>query len=660
MNADWSRRVSTKKNKKEVSKMIHKLAVVSLVVGVCLMGVTSALAYDEAPVLRTKVAAGEIPPVEERLPEEPKVVGLIEEIGQYGGTLRAFGLNNLPWCDLGESPERGSYLLRINEDLTIVGDIAKGYELSDDERSFTLYLRKGMKWSDGAPFTTDDILFMYEDMHWNDKVTTWGVLEPVTRIKKIDDYTVRFESDEPFSRIIQAMITWRGGGWTSFQPKHYLKKWHIKYNSKADELAKKEGFENWWEAFYYHYWWAPQKDLNKPTLQPWMFKESTTSYKVFERNPYYHVVDTAGNQLPYIDRIVINIVDAEIYQLKVIAGEADVAYMATNVASYPLYKENEQTGGYRVVTIPGLKGAEQGLGINQNSPDPALRELFQDVRFRQALSLAINREEINETCYFGLGVPRQATVLSSASYYKKEWGEAYAEYDPDEANRLLDEVGLTERDKDGFRIGRDGKSVLLLVEYREYLGIPSSFYELIKEYWESVGVKVLLKLEDASLHGKRVASPDHGIIARAMDNAEEVSNYAAGAGMWSATDGHWGWAWNWGLWLNAEEAVRTGRKVLEDFPGGKLPGEEPPQEIKELKELIARRNSAKLGSKEYRELSQKVFDFHAMKVYIIGSVGMVPTIYIAKNNVGNVPKGPLPGSEDALSLNHLANQLFFK
>ena len=112
--------------------------------------------------------------------------------------------------------------------------------------------------------------------------------------------------------------------------------------------------------------------------------------------------------------------------------------------------------------------------------------------------------------------------------------------------------------------------------------------------------------------------------------------------------------------LNAEKAVRTGKKVLEDFPGGKLPGEEPPQEIKELEELIAQRNSAKLGSKEYMELSQKVFDFHAMKVYIIGSVGMVPTVYIAKNNVGNVPRGPLPGSEDALSLNHLANQLFFK
>ena len=187
--------------------------------------------------------------------------------------------------------------------------------------------------------------------------------------------------------------------------------------------------------------------------------------------------------------------------------------------------------------------------ISQNSPDPALRELFQDVRFRRALSLAINRQEINDICYFGLGVPRQATILPSVSFYKKEWGEAYAEHDPDKANRLLDEVGLTERDKDGFRIGPDDKSVLLMIEYREYLGIPSSFYELIKEYWESVGVKVLLKVVSQPLFRERLRSADHGIVANAMDNAEEVSNYAAGAGMWSATDGHWGWAWDWGLWL---------------------------------------------------------------------------------------------------------------
>jgi len=628
----------------------------------CLVGVTSALAvtYNEAPMLRTLVAAGELVPVEERLPDEPSVLEPLEEIGQYGGTLHVFALDNLPWCDLGDSPERGSYLFSINEDLTIVPDIAKGYEFSDDEKSFTLYLRKGMKWSDGAPFTADDVLFMFEDMNWNSKVETWFQLTSVDRIKKIDDYTVQFESDEPFPELILQMVTWRGSAWNSFHPKHYLKKWHIRYNPKADELAKEEGFEHWWEAFYYHYWWRPQKDLNKPTLQPWVFKESTTTYKIFERNPYYHVVDTAGNQLPYVDRIVITFVDPEVYQMKVIAGEADVAYMLTKVANYPLYKENEDKGGYRVITIPGLRGAEPALFFNQNSPDPTLRKLSQDVRFRRALSLAINRQEINDNCYFGLGVPRQATILPSVSYYKEEWGEAYAEHDPDKANRLLDEVGLTERDKDGFRIGPDGKSVLLLIEYFEYLGIPSSFYELIKEYWESVGIKVLLKLMSSSLFGQRTGSADHEIMGGAVGNTGEITNYAAGAPIFSTAPGEYAWGWNWGTWLEAEEAVRTGEKVLEDFAGGKLPGEEPPQEIKELEETIARMKSAKLGSKEYMELSQKIFDFHAEKVYIIGSVGMVPTIYIAKKNVGNVPRRCPPASEDALSLNHWANQLFFK
>ena len=642
--------------------MIRKLVVVLLTGVICLLGVTSALAvtYNEAPMLRTLVAAGELPPVEERLPNEAAVLEPLEEIGRYGGTLNVFALDGSPWCDLGDSPERGSYLFRMNEDLTIVPDIAKGYEFSDDEKSFTLYLREGMKWSDGAPFTADDVLFMFEDMNWNPKVNTWLQLTSIDRIKKIDDYTVQFESDEPFPGIILQMVMWPGSDWNSFHPKHYLKKWHINYNPDANELAKEEGFDNWWEAFYYHYWWAPQKDLDKPTLQPWVFKESTTTHKIFERNPYYHMVDTAGNQLPYVDRIVITFVDSEVYQMKVIAGEADVAYMLTKVANYPLYKENEDKGGYRVITIPGVIGASQALIINQNSPDPALRELFQDVRFRRALSLAINRQEINDICYFGLGVPRQATILPSVSFYKKEWGEAYAEHDPDKANRLLDEVGLTERDKDGFRIGPDGKSVLLMIEYKEYFAAPSSFYELIKEYWESVGIKVLLKVVSQPVYRERLRSADHGIVACAMGYVEEITYYAQGAPSFSTAPAEFAWGWDWGTWLEAEEAVRTGEKVLEDFPGGKLPGEEPPQEIKELEENIARMKNAKLGSKEYVELSQKILDFHAEKVYFIGSVGMVPTIYIAKKNIGNVPRRVPPASEDALSLNHWANQLFFK
>ncbi|GAH31514.1 unnamed protein product, partial [marine sediment metagenome] len=226
----------------------------------------------------------------------------------------------------------------------------------------------------------------------------------------------------------------------------------------------------------------PTGDINKPTLQPWMFKEFTFTYRVFERNPYYYAVDQAGNQLPYIDKIVSTIVDTEVYQMKVIAGEADVAWCETHFANYPLYKENEEEGGYRTILMPGIKGSEVAYALNLNHPDPIMRKIFQDIRFRRALSLAINREEINDTVYFGFAVPRQATIIPTARYYKEEWGEKhpYARYDPDEANRLLDEMGLTERDKDGFRKRPDGKTALLIIEYGADLGqTRTTVHELV-------------------------------------------------------------------------------------------------------------------------------------------------------------------------------------
>ena len=639
--------------------MVHKLTVMVLVGVFCLLGITSALAvtYNEVPMLRVKVAAGELPPVEKRLPDEPKVVEPVEEIGQYGGTLHTFAINNLPWQDLTESPEVGSaWLLEMTMDGEIVPDLAKGYELSDDAKSLTLYLRKGAKWSDGYPFTADDVVFMFEDLHWNDKVETWNVVQAVRRVKKIDDYTVRFEMDEPFPGILVTLVTWMGSEWISFQPKHYLKKWQIKYNPDANELAKKEGFDNWWECFHYHHWYAPATDINKPTMMPWRFEQFTDTVKVFERNPYFYQVDKEGNQLPYVDRIISTISNVEVYQMKVIAGEADVAVTQTLVENYPLYKENEEKGGYRVAKVPGIAASTGTFFLNQNHPDPFLRGIFQDVRFRQALSLAINREEINNMVFFGLGVPTQATALPSCTYFKEEWARAYAQYNPEEANRLLDEVGLTGRDKDGFRTGPDGKSILLLVERTEVWKIPVTIFELVEEYWKDVGLKVRIKTLSHALFDERCAALDHVIVAHPFVTTGEVANYAGpGRGLPGNK-----WCPAWAAWLSADEAVRTGRQKLEDFKDGKLPGEEPPEEIKQVNQWARQRGSTRFGSKEYRELSVKIYDFIAENLYSIGTVGLVPQLYIAKKDIGNIPKVFPLTEEDPSGLFNEAQQLFWK
>ncbi|MCK4419299.1 hypothetical protein KAV79_05790, partial [Candidatus Aerophobetes bacterium] len=205
-----------------------KILTLGLLIGaICLLGGASALAYNEAPMLRVKVAAGELPSVEERLPDEPTVVKVVEEIGQYGGTLNVFAMDQTPWNDMTEGPERAGYLAVFTEDANIVGHLAKALELSEDQKSLTIYLREGTKWSDGHPFTVEDIVFMFEALHWNDNVETWNDMPEVTRLKIIDDYTVRLEADEPSPLMLPKMVTFIGSHWFMFHPKHYLEKWHI-------------------------------------------------------------------------------------------------------------------------------------------------------------------------------------------------------------------------------------------------------------------------------------------------------------------------------------------------------------------------------------------------------------------------------------------------
>ena len=669
--------------------MIRKLVVVLLTGVLCLVGITSALAvkYNEAPMLRARVAAGELPRVQERLPENPLIVEPIEEIGQYGGTLNVLAVDSLVWCDMqwGAGLSEGLYRLSKDGSELMELNLAKGYKFSEDYKHFTIYLREGVKWSDGMPLTADDVMFWLEDMITDPELQAfgWGDWLRGVTAKRIDDYTVELVMDEPFAKM-EVMMSLHPS-WTIFQPKHYLKKWHIKYNAEADKLAKEEGFANWREAFEYHYYWVPQKDVNRPVLNSWVLKETTTTHRLFERNPYYWKVDTAGNQLPYIDRLYVNIIEPELYSFKVITGEADYAYTHTSFDEYPLYKENETQGNYRMIPIPGVQGNELVLAVNLNHPDDGLRKIFQDVRFRRALSLAINREEIHETLFFGLGVPLQATVSPDASYYKKEWGEAYIQYDPGEANRLLDEMGLMKRDKDGFRIGPDGKTLLLIVDYR--LDKLTTGLELIKEYWDAVGVKVLVKLLESSLFMDQQLTNKH--MVRVVSSlwfcfSPEVMNYFQGYRVFAGTGDLINYANIWGRWIAARlktekaekklEAAKTEEKrtiatqqlevaqdqlkaVVQLLPGG----EEPPEDYQMLNRWVQERDKTAMGSERYMELSEKIHDFHAENLYLIGTVGLVPRPWIASNKLGNViTEEYLSRAMGPLTTTGYAYQFFFK
>lgn len=385
--------------------------------------------YKESPLLHEQVEKGELPPVEERLPKEPAVVE-VDEIGVYGGTYAgaAFGPTS---GQVDTECLRYQSILTIEKDLkTFKPNLIQSYEINDDSTEFTLHLREGMKWSNGDPFTTADWMFWHEDILLNTDVNAAvdaaycsnGI--PMV-YEAVDDYTlvIKFEEPNPAFEITMARYS-TGLIRSFFAPKEYLQQWHIKYNPDADKLAKEEGYESWILCFKDHLDNSQaQKDCEAPDVFPWVLDRiDTNGNKFFARNPYYHVVDQEGNQLPYIDEQEAMIVqDKDVRNLKLISGELHAAgENPLPVADYTMLKENEAAGDYQVFLFANTRGSDCAFTFNITDQNPDLREVFTNVKFRQAMSHALDRNTINETLYYGKGDVRQATASTDTSFMKEE------------------------------------------------------------------------------------------------------------------------------------------------------------------------------------------------------------------------------------------------
>jgi len=572
----------------------------------------------------------ELPPVEERLPEEPLVVQPYEEIGKYGGQLR--GVSFAPESGTsGILSWRHVNLVRWSDDLkTIVPDVAKSWEWNKDFTEITFHLRKGHKWSDGEPFTVDDILFWYEDIQLNKDLfpevrSIWVYGGEPMKIEKIDDVTFKIHFAEPAPGFLTLMATTYI---QPFQPKHFLKQFHIKYNPKANDLAKEQGYEDWLGLFrsYYHDWKDSYHRLGVPTLESHVLVEETTEHRRFVANPYYFKVDTAGQQLPYIDEHYETfIAEKEVHILKFIAGEIDLKMQGLDLASYPVYKENEDEGGYTVQMAPAGLGGGIFFCFNITHPDPVKRAIFSDIRFKKAMSLAIDREEINKTIYLGLAKPMQALPADplSCPFVEPEMETYLIEYDPEKANALLDEMGLTERDANGFRLRPDGKTLAINYIYCQQ-SAPPLIHQLIKRYWEAVGVKVDLKEVTSEVYRANTLRNEHDLQVWHNDGTSAVMLIADpqrlyppfATGLSHFTGGPW---YDWWKSNGAE-------------------GEEPPEDMKRLRDLALQFHSVEPFSDEWMELGKQIVQIHLDHLITIGTVGDVPMPVIISNRLGNVPK----------------------
>ena len=583
--------------------------------------------YNEAPMLAELVQAGKLPPVEERLPKEPMVIPVTEEIGQYGGT----------WHRCGVGPGEGwilnsrlSYecLVRWTPDGTgVVPNVAKGYEISEDATEFTFYLREGMRWSDGEPFTADDFLFWYQDIQLNTDLTPtiskW-LRDPVNAepvvVEKVDDYTVKFKFQSSYGLFIQMLAGPSAVGITDY-PAHYLKQFHPNYVDK-EELGKKikeAGFDNWWELFgNKHNWDNPEH----PHIWPWLPKRVPPDIPVVaERNPYYWKVDPEGNQLPYIDKVQFDVVEnADLLNLKALAGEIDMQFRHIMWTNYPLFIESAEKGNYRVMKWTLAEGSNCLLHPNMNHQDEGLQALMRNKDFRVALSLGIKRDDINELAYMGFGTPRQASVIPQCPYFKEEHAQRWAEHDPDQANQLLDGIGLTQRDGEGFRLRADGTPLSITIEYAPVFGPWRDDVNMVCEQWREIGIRGIPKEEDRTLFSQRGQGGlemDMGVWT--MDRCftpliEPWYFLPFRGGTPPSTAGLW---WDW-------------------YQTGGEQGEEPPEEVKRQYDLYDRIKGA--SPEDLPALAEEFFENASQNIWFIGLVGVLPHVGVVKNNFRNVPE----------------------
>ncbi len=576
--------------------------------------------YSEASNLADRVKAGGLPPVDERLPQEPLLVECLEEPGEYCDDLhRAGGSANFASMYLWEGLTRWDYR---TGSLAVVPNIAKGWDVSADGTTFTFHLREGMRWSDGEPFTADDAMFWYNDVALNEELTPsfpgWLKVggEPVL-ITRVDDYTVTFAFAQPYSLFLEYM-SFTGESNPPFAPAHYLKQFHPTYADAADleKMTKDAKFEYWYQLYANKATWGSNPEI--PVLFAWtpQAEWDGQARMAAPRNPYYFKVDANGKQLPYFERLVVDAMDnSETILLKAIAGEIDLQASYMDFVNYPLLKENEERGGYRV--LEWVFVCDPCIFVNQTAADPETRKLFQMPKFRYGLSHAINRDEMNELLWLNLAEPRQVMPVQADPFYKDGMGKTAIEYDVDKANALLDEVGLDKRDADGFRLRPDGARLQLLLSCYPTFELGTSAidaFQQVAEYWRAVGIETQAKEFENSLW-----------YERAIGNQWDMPSYTSTSFLWIVDPGcfvptnHAYWAPAYADWNDS---------------GGEK-GEEPPEEYRRLYDWY-QAMKVEPDRDKFMELGWKLLAQCDEQVYNIGlctpSIGPM----VAKKDLVNV------------------------
>ena len=574
-----------------------------------------------------QVKSGALPPVDKRIPQQPWVV---KEFAGGDGPGQQGGQINTLIASARDTRLMTVYsytrLIVYDDKFKLKPDILESYE-EKDGREFTFKLRAGHKWSDGQPFTTEDFRFFWEDVASNKDLSSGGpnvellVDGQPPKVEIIDPLTIRYTWEKPNPYFIESQA--RAAPLFLFRPAHYLKKFHAKYTPEAEILKSARGAQQSWVSIYRRLdVMYPNDNIDMPTLNPWVgITPSPAQRFVYVRNPYYHRIDEKGQQLPYVDRMIFTVAATNLVPAKAGLGEADLQPRYLNMRDYTFLQKSAQTSGMNVRLWEAGSGSQLALYPNLTANDPEWRKLMRDVRFRRALSLGIDREELNQVVYIGLAKPSNNTIMPRSELFKPEYATKWADYDPKLANKLLDEIGLTKKDSQGFRLLPNGRPATIVVEHASEETEDNDTLALIADNWKKIGIKMLSKpqtrdnLRLRTSSGEALMTAFAGVVTAAPTpntSPKEFAPTMLGGLQWS----------RWGMFV--ESKGKQGEKC----------------DLASACKLLDYVKEWETGAtvEDRRKAWDKILTSNADEVFSIGTVNGVRQPIVVGPKIRNVPK----------------------
>jgi peptide/nickel transport system substrate-binding protein len=575
--------------------------------------------WSEAPMLADLVKAGKLPPIEQRMIADPLVVKAIEEVGAYGGTWRRAWKGPSDFHCYGRLNYEPILRWPRNPKDAVGPGLAYKWEFTPDGKELTLYFRKGLKWSNGQPFTVDDIIFWWEDIETNKELSAaphaeWVVNNKPMTLQKVDDTTIKYKFDGPNGLVVR-MLAFHGNQWPlnfekfgAFAPAHYLKQFHPKYNTNIKD---------------YKTFNEKADDLNqeRPAMTPWPVSQYTAGAQkmVASRNPYYWKVDEKGQQLPYIDTLEFTLVENnDAVAAKALGCELDMQERNVDLPKFPLLKEKEAACKFRVWRWDSASGTNLALWPNMSyAADEVLRKIFQDKNFRIGLSHAINRAQINKIAYLDQAVIRTEILVPDSAFFVPEAEKLYSTYDVKLANEYLDKAGLKMGPDGKVRLRPDGKPLEVTIE-TERTGTLLDAVQLVAENWTAVGVKAAVKSMARQQYWDR-----------AIANEVQVATWGTDRGLEPFVDPIYVFPFDERSWMAPAYGIY--------YKTNGAQGIKPEGKLAEAHTLFNQFKSTIDAAKQL-DFGKQLIKLVSEECWTISTVGMSPSPLVVPNNFRNVPE----------------------